>query len=72
MGDSRRLRLRAAQQETSMKLFQCQNCGLPFYLANTLCERCGLSLGHLAEQETSSPRGRIRLFQLRPVARLRA
>ncbi len=34
-----------------MKLFQCQNCGLPLYFENTRCERCGLSLGYLPERE---------------------
>ena len=52
MGDSRRLRLRAAQHETSMKLFQCQNCGQPLHFENTRCERCGLPLGYLPHQET--------------------
>jgi len=35
-----------------MKLFQCQNCGLPLYFENTRCERCGLSLGYLPDRET--------------------
>ena len=35
-----------------MKLFQCQNCGQPLYFENTRCERCGLALGYLPEQET--------------------
>jgi hypothetical protein len=37
-----------------MKLFQCQNCGQQLYFENTRCERCGLSLGYLAEHETIS------------------
>jgi hypothetical protein len=35
-----------------MKLFQCQNCGQPLYFENTHCERCGLALGYLPDQET--------------------
>jgi hypothetical protein len=35
-----------------MKLFQCQNCGLPLYFENTRCERCGLPLGYLPDRET--------------------
>jgi hypothetical protein len=35
-----------------MKLFQCQNCGLPLYFENTRCERCGMSLGYLPDRET--------------------
>ncbi len=37
-----------------MKLFQCQNCGLPLYFENTHCERCGLALGYLPARETVS------------------
>jgi hypothetical protein len=39
-------------EKTKMKLFQCQNCGQPLYFENTRCERCGLVLGYLANQET--------------------
>jgi hypothetical protein len=35
-----------------MKLFQCQNCGLPLHFENTRCERCGLALGYLPDRET--------------------
>jgi hypothetical protein len=35
-----------------MKLFQCQNCGQSLHFENTRCERCGLALGYLPDQET--------------------
>jgi hypothetical protein len=44
-----------------MKLFQCQNCGLPLHFENTRCEGCGLSLGYLPAHETITalkPEGR--------------
>jgi hypothetical protein len=34
-----------------VKLFQCQNCGQLLHFENTRCERCGLVLGYLADQE---------------------
>lgn len=34
-----------------MKLFECQNCKQPLYFENTRCERCGLALGYLPEEE---------------------
>lgn len=35
-----------------MKLFECQNCGQRTYFENTLCERCDLALGYIAEDTT--------------------
>ena len=32
-----------------MQLFECQQCGQLLYFENTLCERCGHSLGYLPE-----------------------
>jgi len=37
---------------SSMKLFECQNCGQPLYFENTRCESCGLRLGYLPARET--------------------
>lgn len=37
-----------------MKLFACQNCGQPLYFENTLCERCGHTLGYLPEAQLMS------------------
>jgi hypothetical protein len=33
-----------------MRLFACQHCGQPLFFENTRCERCGHSLGYLAER----------------------
>ena len=37
-----------------MKLFRCQRCGQLLHFENTSCERCGLALGYLADEETLS------------------
>jgi hypothetical protein len=45
---------RPAAGKESMKLFECQNCGQPFFFENTVCESCGLALGYLPALETVS------------------
>ena len=37
-----------------MKLFECQKCGNPLYFENTKCERCGSTLGYIAERSVLS------------------
>lgn len=38
--------------ESSMKLFECQNCGQTLYFENTKCESCGAHLGYLPREAT--------------------
>lgn len=33
-----------------MKLFQCNNCSHPVFFENTVCEKCGSSLGYIPSQ----------------------
>ena len=37
-----------------MKLFRCQHCAQLLYFENYKCEKCGHSLGYIAEAETLS------------------
>jgi len=41
-----------AEKRSTMKPFECQNCGRLLHFENTRCENCGLALGYLPAQET--------------------
>jgi hypothetical protein len=38
------------EEESRMRLFECQHCGQMLYFENTRCEKCGHALGYLPER----------------------
>ncbi len=51
---ARRFRLGAWLRVSSLKLFECQNCGQVLFFENTFCERCHLKVGFVPSVEAMS------------------